>query len=432
MDIASLYQLYLKSGLVTTDSRHCPPGSLFIALRGESFDGNGFAPQALANGAAYAVVDRWSEAFEGDSRYIQVADGLATLQALANYHRQQLGTPIIGITGTNGKTTTKELIATVLSQAYTTLYTEGNLNNHIGVPLTLLRLRPHHQVAVVEMGANHPHEIKQLCEIAKPDYGLITNVGKAHLEGFGSFENIVKTKSELYDYLRTKPSAVVFVSATDSVLRPLTHGLTTCLYGEADGLFVSGHLVGNAPFLSVAWKDAKATDYLVTETRLIGAYNLSNVLAAISIGCHWGIEPAFIDRALRAYSPNNSRSQWKQGQHNALIVDAYNANPTSMAAALQNFASMEVARKMIILGEMRELGADSETEHQSLLDSLARYHFEQIWLVGPSFRPSSPQFRHFDHTDAVIQALEQTPLQGYTILLKGSNGVKLERLVSYL
>ncbi|MEG0455185.1 MAG: UDP-N-acetylmuramoyl-tripeptide--D-alanyl-D-alanine ligase, partial [Bacteroides sp.] len=300
MILSALYQLFLDCSVVTTDSRNCPEDSLFIALKGESFNGNAFAAQALKDGCAYAIIDEPAYAVDGDERFIVVSDCLQTLQQLANYHRRQLGTRVIGITGTNGKTTTKELLSAVLSQAHNVLYTLGNLNNHIGVPLTLLRLKPEHTLAVIEMGANHPGEIKQLAEIAEPDYGLITNVGKAHLEGFGSFEGVMKTKGELYDYLCTKEDATVFVHHDNPYLMEMiqTRTLSPIFYGNDESLYISGRVTGNSPYLAFEWRAGKESDCYTVETQLIGEYNFANALAAVTIGSYFGVEPQQINDAL--------------------------------------------------------------------------------------------------------------------------------------
>ena len=362
MKLSALYQIFLDCQLVTTDSRNCPEGSLFIALKGESFNGNAFAGKALETGCAYAVIDESEYAIEGDQRYILVDDCLQTLQQLANYHRRQLGTRVIGITGTNGKTTTKELISAVLSQSHNILYTLGNLNNHIGVPSTLLRLKAEHDLAVIEMGANHPGEIKFLSEIVEPDCGIITNVGKAHLEGFGSFEGVIKTKGELYDFLRKKEGSTVFIHHDNAYLMNIAEGLNLIPYGTEDDLYVNGRITGNSPYLTFEWKAGKDGKSYQVQTQLIGEYNFPNALAAITIGRFFGVEDAKINEALAGYTPQNNRSQLKKTDDNTLIIDAYNANPTSMQASLANFHNMKVENKMLILGDMRELGKDGPEE----------------------------------------------------------------------
>ena len=428
MKLSALYQIFLDCQLVTTDSRNCPEGSLFIALKGESFNGNAFAGKALETGCAYAVIDESEYAIEGDQRYILVDDCLQTLQQLANYHRRQLGTRVIGITGTNGKTTTKELISAVLSQSHNILYTLGNLNNHIGVPSTLLRLKAEHDLAVIEMGANHPGEIKFLSEIVEPDCGIITNVGKAHLEGFGSFEGVIKTKGELYDFLRKKEGSTVFIHHDNAYLMNIAEGLNLIPYGTEDDLYVNGRITGNSPYLTFEWKAGKDGKSYQVQTQLIGEYNFPNALAAITIGRFFGVEDAKINEALSGYTPQNNRSQLKKTDDNTLIIDAYNANPTSMMAALQNFRNMEVPHKMLILGDMRELGAESAAEHQKIADYLKECAFEKVWLVGDQFAAAEHSFQTYPN----VQELEADKPKGYTILIKGSNGIKLSSVVDYL
>ncbi|MDE6162440.1 MAG: UDP-N-acetylmuramoyl-tripeptide--D-alanyl-D-alanine ligase [Bacteroides sp.] len=431
MKLSALYQIFLDCQSVTTDSRNCPDGSLFIALKGESFNGNAFAKLALDSGCAFAIIDEAQYAIEGDQRYILVDDCLHTMQQLANYHRRQLGTRVIGITGTNGKTTTKELISSVLCQAHNVLYTLGNLNNHIGVPATLLRLKPEHDLAVIEMGANHPGEIKFLCEIAEPDYGIITNVGKAHLEGFGSFEGVIKTKGELYDFLRKK-DAITFIHHDNAYLMNISQGLDLISYGTEDDLYVNGRIIGNSPYLAFEWKAGKDGEAHQVCTQLIGEYNFPNALAAITIGRFFGVEAKLIDKALAEYTPQNNRSQLKKTKDNTLIIDAYNANPTSMMAALQNFRNMTVPHKMLILGDMRELGTDSPAEHQKIVDYIKENDFEKVWLVGEQFAASEHAFKTYANVQEVIKDLQEDKPQGYTILIKGSNGIKLSSTVEFL
>ena len=431
MNLSALYQIFLDCQLVTTDSRDCPEGSLFIALKGESFNGNAFAGKALETGCAYAIIDEPEYAVEGDQRYILVDNCLQTLQQLANYHRRQLGTRVIGITGTNGKTTTKELISAVLSQSHNILYTLGNLNNHIGVPSTLLRLKAEHDLAVIEMGANHPGEIKFLSEIAEPDCGIITNVGKAHLEGFGSFEGVIKTKGELYDFLRKKEGSTVFIHHDNAYLMNIAGGLNLIPYGTEDDLYVNGRITGNSPYLTFEWKAGKAGETYQVQTQLIGEYNFPNALAAITIGLFFGVEAAKINEALAGYTPQNNRSQLKKTNDNTLIIDAYNANPTSMMAALQNFRNMEVPHKMLLLGDMRELGAESAAEHQKIADYIKECDFEEVWLVGEQFAAAEHSFKTYPNVQEVIKELETNKPKGYTILIKGSNGIKLSSTVDH-
>ncbi|MCD8031314.1 MAG: UDP-N-acetylmuramoyl-tripeptide--D-alanyl-D-alanine ligase [Bacteroides sp.] len=431
MDIPSLYHVFLQCDSVTTDSRHCPENSLFFALKGESFDGNEYASQALDKGSRYAVIDNPAYQPAEDTRYIRVDDCLRALQQLAAYHRKQMATPVIGITGTNGKTTTKELIAGVLARRHQVLYTEGNLNNHIGVPLTLLRLRKEHTLAVIEMGANHPGEIRELAEIADPDYGLITNIGKAHLEGFGSLEGVIRTKGELYDYLRKK-KGVVFIHQDNPLLRDIAQDLSLVRYGTTQECFVRGEVTGNSPYLSLCWKESAETTTHATTTQLIGAYNFPNALAAITVGIYFGIPAAEVDAALAGYQPANNRSQLIRTAHNLLIMDAYNANPTSMQAALDNFRQMEATRKVVILGDMKELGKESQQEHQKIADLLSSSGFQRVILIGSEFGQVRHPFERFPDVAAFAEYLRQEPLTGSTILIKGSNSTRLTTLANQL
>lgn len=421
MDIAELYQIYEQHPVITTDSRDCPAGSLFFALKGDRFDGNGYAGKALEAGCARAIVDDPKVAV--DDRFILVEDVLKTLQELAAHHRRQLTIPVLQITGTNGKTTTKELVSAVLARKYRTLCTQGNLNNHIGVPRTLLRIRPEHEMAVVETGANHPGEIAFLCRMVQADYGLITNVGRAHLEGFGSFEGVKKTKGELYADLIAR-GGQIFLNGSDADLKGMAGNYARLLP------YVQGEVVECSPFLRMAWTAPDGTRHEV-QTHLVGSYNLPNLLAAATVGLHFGVEPDEIDEALRGYVPSNSRSEFRQAGTNSLIVDAYNANPTSMGAALDNFALMKAEHKMVILGEMRELGADSLAEHQRIVERLLKSDMERIWLVGDEFarcRVDDSRFRFFHVVEEVMESLQASPLQGCTILIKGSNSTRLHQL----
>jgi UDP-N-acetylmuramoyl-tripeptide--D-alanyl-D-alanine ligase len=435
MNISTIYHLFQQHPVVTTDSRNCPEGSLFFALKGSSFNGNAYAANALKEGCAYAIIDDPQYADPSNDRLIQVDDVLTTLQQLANYHRRQLGTRIIGVTGTNGKTTTKELIAAVLSKKYKVLYTEGNFNNHIGVPLTLLRLRPEHEIAVIEMGANHPGEIKTLVNIVEPNYGLITNVGMAHLEGFGSFEGVIRTKGELYDFFRTRPDSTVFIHNDNPHLKKISEGLNLIRYGrEASGevLSANGEVLECAPYMKFRWRISN-TEWHTVQSHLIGDYNLDNMLAAAAIGHFFGLSETLIDEALSEYQPKNNRSQLKETAHNHLIIDAYNANPTSMQAALHNFRLMSVSPKMVILGAMKELGAASAEEHQKVVDFLLTTDWQKIWLVGPEFQATQhgtlPVFQDVEVVKQAIQAEQPT---GFYLLIKGSNSMKLSQLPEYL
>ena len=431
MSIDQLYDIFLKHPIVTTDSRDCPEGSLFFALKGESFDGNAYAAAALEKGCSYAVIDE--ERYFTDERTILVDDVLTTLQQLARHHRRALALPIVGVTGTNGKTTTKELISAVLSRRYKVHYTQGNFNNHIGVPKTLLQLTAEHEMAVVEMGANHPGEIRTLVNIAEPDAGIITNVGMAHLEGFGSFEGVKRTKGELYDFLRQKEQSIVFLNHDNEHLRQMAQGLHTICYGtKADpSLAVEGQVIGCSPYLNFRWR-ANGGEWYEVHTHLIGAYNIDNMLAAACIGRHYGVADSEINAALSNYIPTNNRSQLTHTATNHLVVDAYNANPTSMAAAISNFRLMEVPHKMAIIGQMGELGAVSQTEHQRVIQMLEEASLEEVWLVGDLWHGIDHHFRHFDDVEQVKAEIERQSPTGKYILIKGSNANRLYQLPALL
>lgn len=454
MDIKALYELYKSHPVVTTDSRDCPSGSIFIALKGASFDGNKFAGAALAKGCSYAIVDEPEYAKNNDPRIILVDDCLTTYKELAREHRRQFNIPVIGITGTNGKTTTKELLSAVLAEKYNVMHTEGNFNNDIGVPKTLLRLAPEHQIAVIEMGASHPGDIKKLVEYAEPTCGLITNVGRAHLQGFGSFEGVMRTKGELYDFLKAH-NTLTFLNTSNSYLvemarlRELERIVS---YGQDKQSNVWGHVVSADPFLKIEWNadtltsrlqaddDLKDNSYadnngtmMQVQSHLIGTYNLDNILAAITVGLHFGVTPAQICHALEHYVPANNRSQLTTTADNWLIVDAYNANPTSMAAAISNFTHISVAQpKMAILGDMRELGNVSAEEHQKIVDSLASAGLDEVWLVGDEFMKTRCNFRKFRDVEEVKNAIREQKPRGRYILVKGSNGIKLFELPELL
>lgn len=426
-----LYQKFLECGAVTTDSRNCPEGSMFFALKGASFDGNQYALSALEKGCRYAVVDDTKVAV--DDRFILVEDVLKALQELAAWHRKTLGTTIIGITGSNGKTTTKELVSAVLSKKGNVLYTQGNLNNHIGVPLTLLRLTPQHKMAVIEMGANHPGEIAALVNIAQPDYGLITNVGRVHLEGFGSFEGVKKTKGELYDYLRSH-GGMAFLLTDSADLTEMASGLRTIGYGstDCDTNYVSGALTSEAtsPFISVRVKCFDQSAEI--KTHLIGAYNLPNVLAAVCVGRFFDVPLTDVKSAIEAYTPTNNRSQLVKTASNTLIVDAYNANPTSMAAAISNFAQLDMPCKMCILGDMGEIGAESINEHKKIVALLKENGLDNVYFVGKTFREASTGYKYFENVNILKEFLASNPLKNVTILIKGSSSNHLSTLVDAL
>lgn len=437
MDIKELYQLYQQHPCITTDSRDCPKDSIFLALKGESFDGNKFAASAIEKGCAYAIIDE--PEYKQDDRFILVDNCLQTFKDLAREHRRQFDIPVIGITGTNGKTTTKELIATVLQQKYNVLYTQGNFNNDVGVPKTLFRLTKEHEIAVIEMGASHPGDIKTLVETAEPTCGLITNVGKAHLQGFGSFEGVIKTKCELYDFLRSRKDSLIFINADNEHLIDQI--------GEEEEIWlspystdpekqyncISGEIIACDPFLKFRWREplmvleeeGRSTKWHKVQTQLIGSYNIDNLLAAIAVGINFGVERKKICEALENYVPSNNRSQMTVTAKNHLVVDAYNANPSSMQAALENFSLMQADHKMAILGQMGELGADSDKEHRQLVSYLEAAGFDEVWLVGDNFRDIPCSFRKFHDTEEVKAAIKEHCPEGFYILIKGSNSNKL-------
>lgn len=432
MEISELYQIFLQCPRITTDSRNCPQNSIFFALKGANFNGNAFAKVALEKGCSYAIIDEKEYYEEGNKKMILVDDSLETLQKLANYHRRQLGVKIIAITGTNGKTTTKELIATILSEVHNVLYTQGNMNNHIGVPLTLLQMTNRHNLAVIEMGASHPGEIKELTNIVEPNFGIITNVGKAHLEGFGSFEGVLHTKGELFDFLRGREDNTVFINNENKYINSIADGLLKIKYGTEDGLYVNGEIISSDPFMSFRWKAGKNGEYTEVRTHLIGAYNFENAMAAVAIGRFFGVDAKHIKLALENYYPSNNRSQFKKTQNNQLIIDAYNANPTSMTAALANFNKIQAENKMLILGDMRELGVESLSEHQNIIDLIVEYGFKDVILVGSQFAETRNNFECFPNVMALADSLKKNCPMNKTILIKGSNGVHLEKIIDLL
>jgi len=427
MSIIDLYDLFIHNPQITTDSRNCPKGSIFFALKGDKFDGNQYAGKALASGYVYAVIDN-PDYYIGE-RTILVDNVLKTLQQLAHHHRKVLGLPIIGITGTNGKTTTKELLAAVLSTKFNLLYTEGNFNNHIGVPLTLLRLTHDHEMAVIEMGASHPGDIKELVDIVHPNYGIITNVGRAHLEGFGSFEGVIRTKGELYDYIR-RSKGKIFIKKENEYLQSIAKGIEQITYGNGDDAFASGQVVSCDPFLVFNWKQQGKLH--TVETHMIGSYNLDNVLAAVAVGRFFKIPAERISRAIAAYEPTNNRSQFKKTDNNELIIDAYNANPSSMKVALDNFITMPVQPKAIILGDMRELGPTSNELHAEVVEQIKKGQFDKVFLCGEHFSKVGKEFSPFATTEAMTEELRRQPLKGYHILIKGSHSMGLEKLADIL
>lgn len=431
MNIARLYERFQQFPKAFTDSRKSNEGGIFFALKGDRFDGNDFALAALEQGAHWAVVDRPNLAI--NKRCIVVDEVLSTLQQLANFHRSTLTIPLIAITGTNGKTTTKELTAEVLGHKYKVLATQGNLNNHIGVPLTLLSIKAQHEIAIIEMGANHPGEIENLCKIAQPNYGLITNVGKAHLEGFGSFEGVTRTKGELYRFLNQHDSPI-FLNAGNAHLTALLSSnnkvLTYGLSGTNTELI--GEVASSDPYLTAKILFPKGWLYL--RTQLTGDYNLENVLAAARIGVHFGVDPLQIQEAIENYQPGNNRSQLTKTGKNTLLLDCYNANPTSMEASVRNFLQLNHTNKVFILGDMLELGDSTAIEHQKIADLLIQNKAAEVFLIGKNFGETiTPvHFKKFTNVDALNHHLETEEISNRYILVKGSRGISLEKCAQWL
>ncbi len=412
---------------VCTDSRKILKKSLFIALKGENFDANTFVDQAINQGCLYAISDNYSG---NNENVIVVKNSLETLQELASFHRKKMNAKVIGITGTNGKTTTKELIAAVLGEKYKIIFTQGNYNNHIGVPLTLLTIKPETEIAIVEMGANHPGEIKALSSIADPDFGIITNVGKAHLEGFGSFEGVINTKTELYRHIAAK-NGQIFVNRDNSYLWEHAGKLNCIKYGKSDEVNVKAIEYTAEPALKIIWLNSTDKKEYSVQTNLIGEYNWENVMAAITIGAFFKVEPEKIKTALENYKPNNHRSQWIKYGTNNILMDAYNANPTSMQLAISNFASLPFGNKLVVLGDMRELGKYTEEEHQNILNQLESRGFEQAILVGENFYKlnKNNHFHAFLTVEDLMKFINENPINNMTVLIKGSHGIHLERLM---
>lgn len=426
MDIRQLYTIYQQYPSVQTDTRKLQSGDLFFALKGPNFNGNQFAQQAIDSGAAYAIIDE--EKFAISGKTILVNDVLHTLQDLALYHRQQLDIPVIAITGSNGKTTTKELMHVVLSSAYKTYTTEGNLNNHIGVPLTILKIKPDAQFAIIEMGANHLGEIASYCRIALPTHGLITNCGKAHLEGFGSEEGVRKGKGELYDFLAAhQGTAFVFWDYIylQDMSRPIAHRYT---YGTHDA-DITGEVLQSDPFVQV--RLTKGFSGTIA-THLVGSYNLPNILAAVAVGKFFNVPEEKIKSAIEHYMPGNSRSQLMQKGNHTIILDAYNANPSSLKLAIDNLAQIQAANKVLVLGAMAELGKDSIQEHQAIIDQINKYQWQQVLLVGGDFLKTNHSFLTFNTADEAGQWLQQHPLPPAHILVKGSRSRQMEKILTYL
>jgi UDP-N-acetylmuramoyl-tripeptide--D-alanyl-D-alanine ligase len=418
MEIKRIYELYTKHYLVDTDTRTIRKNTLFFALKGANFNGNKFANAALENGAAYAIIDE--KEFQINDKTILVANVLDTLQQLANYHRLQLKAPIIALTGSNGKTTTKELINCILSKKYNTTATSGNLNNHIGVPLTLLAMTPKTEIGIVEMGANHQKEIEFLCAIAQPDFGYITNFGKAHLAGFGGIKGVIKGKSELYVFLKENKKTV-FVNNNDKIQVEKTKDIKPVCFNDENLQFIEVN-----PFVKLHYKNTSI------HTNLIGKYNYTNIAAAVTIGAYFKVSASKIKEALEKYTPKNNRSQIIETLNNKIILDAYNANPSSMTVALENFASIKAGSKVVILGDMFELGEESSKEHQAIIDLATSLNFDKKLFVGENFNLGNTnelQFKSYEHLE---EYLKKNPLEKQSILIKGSRGMRLERILDII
>lgn len=427
----TVYQAFQKSNGVSTDTRKINQGCIFFALRGENFDANTFASEALNKGAAFVVIDR--EEFFVNEKTLLVDDVLDCLQQVGRIHRENFKHPVIGLTGSNGKTTTKELIRTVLSQKYKVLATEGNLNNHIGVPLTLLQLKKDHEIAVIEMGANHQKEIEFLSSLSQPDYGLITSIGKAHLEGFGGFEGVIKAKSELYQFIGQKNGQLV-INGDDELLLGLSGVLKKTSYGLQSKVDLQASECEWQPWVgfSYQWKGEKRTKKFFT--RLTGRYNLDNVLSAVCFGKLFGIEDEKIIEALEKYAPDNNRSQWIDKGKYSILMDAYNANPSSMMAALENFVSLDGNKKTVFLGDMFELGTASAKEHENIVRWLSSRKNVTCYYCGPCFmecRGYGNQNSHFfDNTESCLQTVKALDIASGKVLIKGSRGMKMERCLT--
>jgi UDP-N-acetylmuramoyl-tripeptide--D-alanyl-D-alanine ligase len=427
MDIANLYSRFVASGKVSTDTRQIIPGSLFFALRGEKFDANQFAEEAISKGAAAAVID--NPAYRKDDRYIVVPNALEALQQLARYHRDRLNIPVLGLTGSNGKTTSKELVNAVLSKKYKTLATRGNLNNHIGVPLTVLSIDRSVEIAIVEMGANHLGEIALLCAIANPTHGFITNIGKAHIGTFGGYENIIRGKSELFDHL-LKTGGKVFINSQNAVLANMGKRFKDAVYYPSKADYYHASLLSADPMVIV-----RAEDGTEVQTNLIGGYNFENIAAALCIGKFFGVDATQANQAISSYAPSNMRSQVVKKNSNTIILDAYNANPSSMEAAIENLAGMRTDKKVLILGDMFELEGEAAKEHQYIGKLIREKGFESVYLCGTLFKSALheiPKAKYFTKKDELIEELKQFPITNATVLVKASRGIGLETIVDYL
>ena len=427
MTIEILYEIFLCSSGVCTDTRKITPDCLFFSLKGDNFNGNEYALEALDAGAKYAVVDETIDA--SNDQLLLVDDALSSLQQLANYHRHQLSIPVIGITGSNGKTTTKELMREVLAMKYLVHSTAGNFNNHIGVPLTLLSMPKETEIAIIEMGANHVGEIAALCEIAEPTHGIITNIGRAHLEGFGGIEGVIRGKSELYHFL-IQNDGIAFINSNNEILFNMSKRFQNPICYPAAGDFYHCTLLEANPFVHV-----ESSSGLLIQSQLIGEYNFENIAAALCIGSYFEVPEKQMQEAIEHYVPENNRSQIVQTANNLIILDAYNANPNSMHAALENLANLSAERKVAILGDMLELGADSDLEHEKIGIKLAELNLDQALVCGQHSRPikkGNPDVQYFNKKEDLVDYLKKHPIKNANILVKASRGMGLESLVEYL
>jgi UDP-N-acetylmuramoyl-tripeptide--D-alanyl-D-alanine ligase len=432
MNIAQIHDIFLRHSKISSDTRNIEPNSLFFALKGSNFNGNHFALKALELGAAFAIVDEKTEV--ENNKFILVENVLETLQQLAAYHRNYINVPVIALTGSNGKTTCKELLKCTLSQKFNVLATSGNLNNHIGVPLTLLQLSHAHDFAVIEMGANHQKEIELLCSIAQPNYGIITNIGKAHLEGFGGIEGVLKGKSELYVFLK-KSNGLVFLRNEDSKLVQVAKGIEKITFGETNEAFLNAQLISDFPFVEFEFNShnnlTKEEKNTLVKSKLTGKYNFYNMIAAACVASYFNISNEKIKQALETYTPQNNRSEIITKNSCKIYLDAYNANPTSMALSIENFAKEKLENKVLIIGEMNELGEDSDTEHTTIVDLIESLQFKNVFLIGTKFKSSvsTKPFVYHENTDLLLDYLSKTSFQNTAFLLKGSRSNALEKLV---
>jgi UDP-N-acetylmuramoyl-tripeptide--D-alanyl-D-alanine ligase len=426
MEIQKIYRLFIECNGVSSDTRKVSAGSMFFALKGDNFNANLFAKDALDLGAQYAVIDE--EKFKISDRYILVKDVLRTLQELANFHRRQFKIPFIAVTGTNGKTTTKELIKAVLSKKYITYATVGNLNNHIGIPLTILSIQNDVEMAVIEMGANHQKEIEGYCKIVEPSHGLITNIGKAHLEGFGGFEGVKKGKGELYEYL-LRTGGVAFINSNNEILTEISKFSSPIEYPRK-GDYYTCELLESTPFVSI-----KTEEHKTVETQLTGEYNFENIAAALCIGKYFKVPADSANAAVAAYDPQNNRSQIIEKGGNTIILDAYNANPSSMKAAIENFAKIKASPKILVLGDMFELGDESKSEHANLGKLISQFNFDQVILCGKemaSAKDSYPKADYFADKGSLTDWFKSHKITNSHLLIKGSRGMGLENLLAYI